>query len=154
MSDTVIRVENISKLYRLGEVGTGSLAHDVNRWWHRVRGKEDPYLKIGEVNDRTRSAKQARTEETTNHTNKHEKLTTEDTESTTEHRGRCEMEKSQIGPKRGSERDRVKGSCGRALGRPSWRCLFKSLHKRACAGFRKNIAYSLCECPTLFGRTI
>jgi ABC-type polysaccharide/polyol phosphate transport system ATPase subunit len=49
MSDVVIRVENISKLYRLGEVGTGSLAHDVNRWWHRVRGKEDPYLKIGEV---------------------------------------------------------------------------------------------------------
>ena len=42
MSDTVIRVENLSKLYRLGEVGTGSLAHDVNRWWHRVRGKEDP----------------------------------------------------------------------------------------------------------------
>jgi ABC-type multidrug transport system fused ATPase/permease subunit len=59
MSDTVIRVENISKLYRLGEVGAGSLAHDVNRWWHRVRGKEDPYLKIGEVNDRTKPAKQA-----------------------------------------------------------------------------------------------
>lgn len=55
MSDTVIRVENISKLYRLGEVGTGSLAHDVNRWWHKVRGKEDPYLKIGEVNDRTKT---------------------------------------------------------------------------------------------------
>ena len=36
MSDVVIRVENISKLYRLGEVGTGSLAHDVNRWWHKV----------------------------------------------------------------------------------------------------------------------
>jgi lipopolysaccharide transport system ATP-binding protein len=54
MSDVVIRVENLSKLYRLGEVGTGSLAHDVNRWWHRVRGKEDPYLKIGEVNDRTK----------------------------------------------------------------------------------------------------
>jgi hypothetical protein len=80
MSDVVIRVENISKLYRLGEVGTGSLAHDVNRWWHKVRGKEDPYLKIGEVNDRTKPAKQARMEETTNHTNKHEKLTTEDTE--------------------------------------------------------------------------
>jgi hypothetical protein len=59
MSDVVIRVENISKLYRLGEVGTGSLAHDVNRWWHRVRGKENPYLKIGEVNDRTKPAKQA-----------------------------------------------------------------------------------------------
>ena len=56
MSDIVIKVENISKLYRLGEVGTGSLAHDVNRWWHKVRGKEDPYLKIGEVNDRTKPA--------------------------------------------------------------------------------------------------
>jgi len=55
MSDIVTRVENISKLYRLGEVGTGSLAHDVNRWWHKVRGKEDPYLKIGEVNDRTKT---------------------------------------------------------------------------------------------------
>jgi len=82
MSDTVIRVENISKLYRLGEVGTGSLAHDVNRWWHKVRGKEDPYLKIGEVNDRTKPAKQASADGTTNHTNKREKLTTEDTEST------------------------------------------------------------------------
>jgi len=57
--DVVIRVENISKLYRLGEVGTGSLAHDVNRWWHKVRGKEDPYLKIGEVNDRTKPAARA-----------------------------------------------------------------------------------------------
>ena len=62
MSDVVIRVEGVSKLYRLGEVGTGSLAHDVNRWWHKVRGKEDPYLKIGEVNDRTKPAKQARTD--------------------------------------------------------------------------------------------
>jgi len=56
MSNTVIRVENLSKLYRLGEVGTGSLAHDVNRWWHKVRGKEDPYLKVGQVNDRTKKA--------------------------------------------------------------------------------------------------
>ena len=62
------------------EVGTGSLAHDVNRWWHKVRGKEDPYLKIGKVNDRTKPAKQASADGTTNHTNKHEKLTTEDTE--------------------------------------------------------------------------
>jgi lipopolysaccharide transport system ATP-binding protein len=53
MSDTVIKVENIWKQYRLGEVSTGSLAHDLNRWWHGVRGKEDPYLKIGDVNDRT-----------------------------------------------------------------------------------------------------
>jgi hypothetical protein len=71
--DVVIRVEGISKLYRLGEVGTGSLAHDVNRWWHRLRGKEDPYLKIGEVNDRTKPAKQASSKKN---------LTTEDTEST------------------------------------------------------------------------
>jgi lipopolysaccharide transport system ATP-binding protein len=53
---TVISVENVSKQYRLGEVGTGTLSHDINRWWHRVRGKEDPYLKIGEVNDRTKKA--------------------------------------------------------------------------------------------------
>lgn len=53
MSDIVIRVENLSKQYRLGKVGTGSLAHDLNRTWHRVRGKEDPYLKIGEANDRS-----------------------------------------------------------------------------------------------------
>lgn len=52
MSDTVIKVENISKQYRLGDVGTGALAHDVNKWWHKVRGKENPYLKIGETNDR------------------------------------------------------------------------------------------------------
>ena len=50
---TVIKVENLSKQYRLGSVGTGSFAHDVNRAWHQVRGKEDPYLKIGEENDRT-----------------------------------------------------------------------------------------------------
>ncbi|MFM8449634.1 MAG: ABC transporter ATP-binding protein, partial [Haliscomenobacter sp.] len=49
----VIRVENVSKLYQLGEVGTGTISHDLNRWWHRVRGKPDPYLKIGETNDRT-----------------------------------------------------------------------------------------------------
>jgi lipopolysaccharide transport system ATP-binding protein len=50
----VIQVNNLSKLYRLGEVGTGTLQHDINRWWHRVRGKEDPYAKIGRSNDRTR----------------------------------------------------------------------------------------------------
>ena len=50
---TAISIEQVSKLYRLGEIGTGSLAHDVNRWWHKVRGNEDPYLKIGQTNDRT-----------------------------------------------------------------------------------------------------
>lgn len=48
-----IEVENLSKQYMLGKIGTGSMAHDINRWWHSVRGKEDPYLKIGETNDRT-----------------------------------------------------------------------------------------------------
>lgn len=47
-----INVENLSKQYRLGLVGTGTLLHDINRWWHYMRGKEDPYLKIGEINDR------------------------------------------------------------------------------------------------------
>lgn len=49
----VIKAENISKQYRLGQVGTGTITHDLNRFWHKIRGKEDPYLKIGEANDRT-----------------------------------------------------------------------------------------------------
>ena len=53
MSDIAIKVENLGKLYRLGEVGTGTISHDLNRWWARVRGKEDPYATIGETNDRT-----------------------------------------------------------------------------------------------------
>lgn len=53
MSNIVIKVEDVSKQYRLGTVGTGSLMHDINRSWHRMRGKADPYLKIGESNDRT-----------------------------------------------------------------------------------------------------
>lgn len=53
MPRSVIKVENLSKQYRLGEVGTGTLHHDINRWWHKLRGKDDPYLKIGEENDRT-----------------------------------------------------------------------------------------------------
>ena len=48
----VIKAENISKQYRLGQVGTGTISHDLNRFWHKIRGKEDPYLKIGETNDR------------------------------------------------------------------------------------------------------
>lgn len=50
----VLDVENVSKQYRLGEVGTGTLQHDIKRWWANVRGKEDPFLKIGESNDRTK----------------------------------------------------------------------------------------------------
>ena len=48
-----IEFENVGKQYRLGLVGTGSLQHDINRWWQTtILRKEDPYLKIGEVNDR------------------------------------------------------------------------------------------------------
>lgn len=49
----ILKAENISKQYRLGTVGTGTLSHDLNRWWHAIRGKENPYLKVGEVNDRS-----------------------------------------------------------------------------------------------------
>lgn len=50
----IIKVENISKQYRLGQIGTGTIGHDLNRWWAQLRGKEDPYLKIGETNDRSK----------------------------------------------------------------------------------------------------
>lgn len=49
----IIKVENLSKQYRLGTIGTGTLRQDVSRWMHKIRGKEDPYLKIGETNDRS-----------------------------------------------------------------------------------------------------
>jgi lipopolysaccharide transport system ATP-binding protein len=53
MTDIILKAENISKQYRLGLVGTGTISHDLNRWWYRIRGKEDPYLKVGESNDRS-----------------------------------------------------------------------------------------------------
>ncbi|WP_191859199.1 ABC transporter ATP-binding protein [Hanstruepera ponticola] len=52
----ILKAEHISKQYRLGLVGTGTISHDLNRWWYRVRGKEDPYLKVGSVNDRSAKA--------------------------------------------------------------------------------------------------
>ncbi len=51
-NDVILKAENISKQYRLGQVGTGTLSHDFNRWWHSIRGKEDPYLKVGDINNR------------------------------------------------------------------------------------------------------
>jgi lipopolysaccharide transport system ATP-binding protein len=54
MSKTVIKVENLSKAYQIGQIGTGTVSRDLERWWMtRVRGKDDPFLKIGEENDRT-----------------------------------------------------------------------------------------------------
>jgi lipopolysaccharide transport system ATP-binding protein len=56
MSKTVLKVENMSKLYRLGEVGTGTISHDLNRWWAKIRGKEDPFARVGQTNDRTKKS--------------------------------------------------------------------------------------------------
>ena len=53
MPDIILKAENISKQYRLGLVGTGTIRDDLKRWWHKVQGKEDPFLKIGDVNDRS-----------------------------------------------------------------------------------------------------
>ena len=54
MSDIAIKFENVSKQYRLGLVSTKTLSHDLNRWWQtNILRKDDPYLKIGEINDRS-----------------------------------------------------------------------------------------------------
>ncbi len=47
-----IKAEGLSKAYQLGEIGTGTISRDLERWVARMRGKEDPFLKIGEANDR------------------------------------------------------------------------------------------------------
>ena len=51
-SGVILRIENVSKQYRLGTVGSGTISHDLNRFFAKIRGKEDPFLKIGESNDR------------------------------------------------------------------------------------------------------
>lgn len=53
MNNTIIEFNNIGKQYILGSIGTGTLSQDLNRWWANIRGKEDPFLKVGEINDRT-----------------------------------------------------------------------------------------------------
>lgn len=52
--EIILKVENLSKQYRLGLVGTGTLAEDIKRWWYLIRGKDDPFLKIGETNERNK----------------------------------------------------------------------------------------------------
>src|SRR4029079_8198714 len=48
-----IKVENLSKAYQIGQIGTGTISRDIERWWiTRVMRKEDPFLKLGEKNDR------------------------------------------------------------------------------------------------------
>ncbi|SDS69519.1 lipopolysaccharide transport system ATP-binding protein [Formosa sp. Hel1_31_208] len=56
MSDTILKASHISKQYRLGLVGTGTMSDDLKRWWHRLRGKDDPFLQVGDVNDRSTKA--------------------------------------------------------------------------------------------------
>jgi len=48
---SAIEVQNISKVYQIGEFSTGTLTQDIERWWLRKRGKEDRYVKIGETNE-------------------------------------------------------------------------------------------------------
>jgi len=48
MSKTIIRVENVSKAYRLGQIGSGTLSDDIKVWWAKARGKPNPLLKIGQ----------------------------------------------------------------------------------------------------------
>ncbi len=53
MGKSIIKVENLSKAYQIGQIGTGTISRDLERFWTtKIRGKEDPFLKIGEVNDR------------------------------------------------------------------------------------------------------
>ncbi len=52
-----IEVSHLSKLYRLGAIGTGNLSHDFQRWFAKVRGKEDPYMVIGKQNNREAGGK-------------------------------------------------------------------------------------------------
>ena len=55
MNNIAIQFDHVGKLYQLGVVGTGTLSHDLNRWWTtKILRKEDPYLKIGETNDRSK----------------------------------------------------------------------------------------------------
>lgn len=54
MSNKVIEISNLGKQYRLGQVGTTTLSDDFKRWWYAFRGKEDPFLIIGDTNDRTK----------------------------------------------------------------------------------------------------
>ena len=44
----MIQIANVSKMYRLGQIGVTTMSDDLKRIWHQLRGKENPFLKIGE----------------------------------------------------------------------------------------------------------
>jgi lipopolysaccharide transport system ATP-binding protein len=56
MNKNAISVEHLYKQYRLGMVSTGTMAHDLNRWWHKINGKSDPYELVTTENDRTKKS--------------------------------------------------------------------------------------------------
>ena len=58
MSNSVIKVDNLSKMYDLGLVGTGTLSKDLNRYWAKLRGHPDPYAKLAEINDRSKKSEE------------------------------------------------------------------------------------------------
>ena len=54
MKRSIIKVDNLSKAYQIGQIGTGTISRDIERFWlTKIMGKEDPFLKIGETNDRS-----------------------------------------------------------------------------------------------------
>jgi lipopolysaccharide transport system ATP-binding protein len=48
VAEVIIKVEHLSKKYRLGTIGTGTLSHDLKRWWQQRLGKEDQYRRLNE----------------------------------------------------------------------------------------------------------
>jgi len=52
MPKNIIEVEGLSKLYKLGAMGSGTISHDINRWWNKLRKIEDPFMLSAEKNDR------------------------------------------------------------------------------------------------------
>ena len=60
MSNIAIEFQSVGKQYHLGTVGTGTLSHDLNRFWQtKILRHEDPYLKIGETLCSARAPKEA-----------------------------------------------------------------------------------------------
>lgn len=55
---TVISVEHLSKAYRLGQIGAGTMSQDIRVWWAKMRGKPNPLLKIGETNHGNRDGEE------------------------------------------------------------------------------------------------
>lgn len=53
MSDVILSIENVSKEYQLGTFSAGTFSGDLQRWWYKIRRKEDPFKKIG-TNDRSK----------------------------------------------------------------------------------------------------